>query len=178
MNPIASPFRYRWFARGDLNGFFALSMDNLALLAGMSGILVGVFHLPADIVFRQMVPGTAFGVLIGHLLYSWLAFRLARREGRQDVCAMPLGIDTPSMFALSFGVVGPAYLLNHDAHQAWVVGMAVLFIMGVAKIIAAFFGDALRRALPRTALLGALSAAAIALIMFFSFTKIFKISFD
>ncbi len=172
MNPIASPFRYRWFARGDLNGFFALSMDNLALLAGMSGILVGVFHLPADIVFRQMVPGTAFGVLIGDLLYSWLAFRLARREGRQDVCAMPLGIDTPSMFALSFGVVGPAYLLNHDAHQAWVVGMAVLFIMGVAKIIAAFFGDALRRALPRTALLGALSAAAIALIMFFSFTKI------
>lgn len=165
-------FRYRWFARGDINGFFALSIDNLALLAGMSGILIGIFHLPADIVLKQMVPGTAFGVLVGDLLYTWLAFRLARRERRQDVCAMPLGIDTPSMFALTFGVVGPAYLLSHDAHQAWVVGMAVLFLMGAAKIVAAFFGEAIRRALPSSALLGALSAAAIALIMFFSFTKI------
>ena len=174
MSTVPSPanFRYRWFARGDVNGFFALSMDNLALLAGMSGILIGIFQMPADIVLKQMVPGTAFGVLVGDLLYTWLAFRLARRECRQDVCAMPLGIDTPSMFALTFGVVGPAYLVNHDAHQAWVVGMAVLFIMGSAKIIAAFFGDVIRRALPRTALLGALSAAAIALIMFFSFTKI------
>jgi AGZA family xanthine/uracil permease-like MFS transporter len=168
----SSPFRYRWFARGDINGFFALSIDNLALLAGMSGILIGVFHMPADIVLRQMVPGTGFGVLVGDLLYTWLAFRLARRESRQDVCAMPLGIDTPSMFALSFGVVGPAYLVNHDGHQAWVVGMAVLFIMGAAKIVAAFFGDAIRRALPRTALLGALSATAIALIMFFPVTKV------
>lgn len=170
--PGPARFHYRWFARGDFNGFFALSIDNLALLAGMSGILIGVFGLPSDIVLKQMVPGTAFGVLVGDALYTWLAFRLARREGRHDVCAMPLGIDTPSMFALTFGVVGPAYLASHDAHQAWVVGMAVMFIMGIAKIAAAFFGDAIRRTLPSTALLGALSAAAIALIMFFSFTKI------
>ncbi len=169
----ASPFRYRWFAAGDINGFFALSVDNLALLAGMSGILIGVFHLPADIVLKHMVPGTAFGVLVGDLLYTWLAFRLAQRERRHDVCAMPLGIDTPSMFALSFGVVGPAYLAAHDAYQAWAVGMAVLLIMGIAKLAAAFFGEAIRRALPRTALLGTLSAIAIALIMFFPFTKIF-----
>lgn len=172
MDSTAAKFRYRWFARGDVNGFFALGIDNLALLAGMSGILIGIFQMPVDVVLKQMVPGTAFGVLVGDLLYTWLAFRLAQREGRHDVCAMPLGIDTPSMFALTFGVVGPVFLLGHDAHQAWVVGMAVLFIMGAAKIVAAFFGDAIRRALPRTALLGALSAAAIALIMFFSFTKI------
>lgn len=166
------PFRYRWYTRGDINGFFALSIDNLALLAGMSGILIGIFHMPPEVVLRQMVPGTAFGVLVGDLLYTWLAFRLARSQSRQNVCAMPFGIDTPSMFALSFGVVGPAFLVHHDAHEAWVVGMAVLFIMGAAKIAAAFFGDAIRRALPRTALLGALSATAIALIMFFSFVKI------
>lgn len=166
------PFRYRWFARGDINGFFALAIDNVALVVGMSGILIGVFHLPAAIVLGRMVPGTAAGVLLGDLLYTWLAFRLARREQRQDVCAMPLGIDTPSMFALSFGVVGPAYLAGNDAGQAWAVGMAVLVIMGVAKLAAAFCGEALRRALPRAALLGALGALAIALIMFFPFTKL------
>jgi AGZA family xanthine/uracil permease-like MFS transporter len=168
----AAPFRYRWFARGDINGFFALAIDNMAQLVAMAGILVGVFHLPAEIVLGRMVPGTAAGVLLGDLLYTWLAFRLARRERRQDVCAMPLGIDTPSLFALTFGVVGPAYLVSHDGHQAWAIGMAVMVIMGVGKIAAAFFGETLRRALPRAALLGALGAVAIALIMFFPLTKL------
>lgn len=162
-----SPYRYRWFARGDINGFFALAIDNIALVVGMSGILIGVFHLPPAIVLGRMVPGTAAGVLLGDLLYTWLAFRLAQRERRQDVCAMPLGIDTPSMFALSFGVVGPAYVSSGNADQAWAVGMAVLVIMGAAKLAAAFCGEAIRRALPRAALLGALGAVAIALIMFF-----------
>lgn len=168
----SSKFRYHWAGHGDINGFFALTIDNMALLVGMAGILIGVFHLPAAIVLGGMVPGTAAGVLLGDLLYTWLAFRLARREGRQDVCAMPLGIDTPSMFALTFGVVGPAFAASGDAHQAWVTGMAVVVLMGAAKLGAAFFGDALRRALPRTALLAALAGVAIALIMFFPFTRI------
>ena len=165
-------FSYRWYSRGDINGFFALAIDNIALLVGMSGILIGVFHLPPDIVMGHMVPGTAVGVLLGDLLYTWLAFRLARREQRQDVCAMPLGIDTPSMFALSFGVVGPAYVASGNAERAWAVSMAVLVIMGAAKLAAAFFGDALRRVIPPAALLGALGAVAIALIMFFPFGKL------
>lgn len=168
----ATSFRYRWHARGDINAFFALTVDNLALLVGMAGILMGVFHLPADMVLGRMVPGTAFGVLVGDLLYTWMAFRLARKEGRQDVTAMPLGIDAPSMFALSFGVVGPAFLATGNAEKAWQVGMAVLLVMGAGKLVAAFFGEAIRRALPRSALLGALSAVGIALIMFFPFTKI------
>jgi len=165
-------FRYRWAARGDINGFFALSIDNLALLVSMSGILIGVFGMPADIVLGRMVPGTAIGVLIGDAIYTWLAFRLARREGRSDVCAMPLGIDTPSMFALSFGVVGPAFIITKDGMKAWQIGMAVLFLMGIAKIVASFFGEAIRRLLPKTALLGAISAVGVALIMFFPFGKI------
>ena len=165
-------FHYRWAARGDINGFFALSIDNLALLVSMSGILIGVFKMPADIVLGRMVPGTAFGVLVGDGIYTWLAFRLASKEQRHDVTAMPLGIDTPSMFALAFGVVGPAFVITQDGMKAWAVGMAVLAIMGVAKLVAAFFGDAIRRILPRTALLGAISAVGVALIMFFPFGKI------
>lgn len=168
----STPFRYRWYAPGDINGFFALAIDNLALLVGMAGILIGVFHIPAEIVLGRMVPGAAAGVLAGDLLYSWLAFRLARREGRQDVCAMPLGIDTPSMFALSFGVVGPAYLAGGDAERAWAVGMAVLVVIGAGKLVAAFFGEAIRRSLPGTALLAALGGVAIALIMFFPFSRL------
>jgi adenine/guanine/hypoxanthine permease len=171
LHPTAR-FRYRWLVAGDLNGFFALAADNLALLAGMGAILVGVFHLPSTLVFGRMVPGTALGVLIGDLAYSALAFRLARRERRDDVCAMPLGIDTPSMFGLCFGVIGPAWLLTSDADRTLAIGSAVLAIMGVVKIAGAFFGDWVRRSLPRSALLGALSAVAIVLICFFPMTKI------
>jgi adenine/guanine/hypoxanthine permease len=167
-------FRYHWFGRGDVNAFFALSVDNLALLAGMTAILMGVFHLPAEIVLGKMVPGTATGVLVGDLIYFWLAVRLATREKRQDVCAMPFGIDTPSMFALSLGVVGPAFLIGHDGESAWQVGMAVLVVMGVAKMIAAFFGESIRRFVPRAALLAVLSAIAVVLIMFTSVLKLIE----
>ena len=165
-------FRYRWAAPGDINAFFALAFDNLALLAVMSGILIGGFKMPAAVVLQQMVPGTAVGVLVGDAIYAWLAVRLAGREQRQDVCAMPLGIDTPSLFALSLGVIGPAYLQSHDAMAAWAIGVAVLFIMGLVKVVAAFFGDTLRRALPGAALIAVLSAVAVALIMFIPFTKL------
>jgi len=170
--PESAGFRYRWLTAGDVNGFFALAVDNLALLAGMSAILTGVFHLPASLVFGRMVPGTAVGVLLGDLAYTAMALRLARRERRQDVCAMPFGVDTPSMFGLCFGVIGPAWLATGDADRTLAIGSAVLAIMGVVKIVAAFFGDWVRRSLPRSALLAALSAVAIALICFFPMAKI------
>ena len=171
-SPEAARFRYRWLVPGDLNGFFALAIDNLALLAGMSAILTGVFHLPAQLVFGRMIPGTALGVLAGDLAYTAMAFRLARRERRDDVCAMPLGIDTPSMFGLCFGVIGPAWMATGNADRTLAIASAVLLIMGWLKVLGAFFGDWIRRSLPRSALLGALSAVAIALICFFPFAKI------
>jgi AGZA family xanthine/uracil permease-like MFS transporter len=167
-----APFRYRWASAGDINGFFALTIDNLALLAGMGAILIGVFHLPAALVMGRMLPGSALGVMVGDLAYCALALRLARRERRQDVCAMPLGVDTPSMFGLCFGVIGPAWLLTSDADRTLAISSAVVAVMGIVKVAAAFFGDLVRRSLPRSAMLGALSAVAIALITFFSMEKI------
>ncbi len=87
--------RYRWFVVGDINGFFGLMFDNLTVLSFLAGILVFAFDFPADIVYTRMFPGTAFGVLFGDLVYTWMAFRLARRTGRSTVTAMPLGLDTP-----------------------------------------------------------------------------------
>ena len=57
----------------------------------------------------RMIPGTAVGVLVGDLIYTFMAFRLARKTGRTDVTAMPLGLDTPSTFGTVFLIIGPAY---------------------------------------------------------------------
>ncbi|MBJ6751835.1 SulP family inorganic anion transporter [Geomonas anaerohicana] len=161
------------FAAGDVNAFFGLMLDNMSGLVIMAGILTGVFGMPRDLVLSRMLPGSAVGVLLGDLLYSWLAWRLARRTGRSDVTAMPLGLDTPSTFGMAFGVIGPCFLATKDAHLTWQVGMATIVLMGVFKVAASFFGPALRRSIPRAGLLGSIAAVALLLIAYLPFLKLF-----
>src|SRR3546814_4797559 len=88
--------KLRWFVPGDLNGFFGLVVDNLSILGFIAAALVGIFAMPADVVFQRMFPGTALGVLVGNLIYTVMARRLAAKTGRDDVTAMPLGLDAPT----------------------------------------------------------------------------------
>jgi AGZA family xanthine/uracil permease-like MFS transporter len=93
----------------DVNGFLGLVVDNLSVLALLADVLIGGYGVPASIVFGRMFPGTALGVLVGDLIYTWLALRLSRRTGRSDVTAMPFGLDTPSSIGMALLVLGPAY---------------------------------------------------------------------
>jgi AGZA family xanthine/uracil permease-like MFS transporter len=121
-----------------------------------------------------MVPGTALGVLVGDLAYTWMALRLMKRTGRADVTAMPFGIDTPTMFAMVFGVLGPVMVVTRDPVLAWKVGMAVTVAIGVIKTILSFAGDWTRRVVPRAALLGSIAGVAILLIAYLPALKIFR----
>jgi len=162
--------RYRWAAPGDLNAFFGLMLDNVMNLVILAGILVFVFGFPDDVVYGRMFPGTALGVLFGDLVYTWMAFRLAARTGRDDVTAMPLGLDAPSGIGMGFTVLGPAYLAAktrmpaHDAAVlAWQVGMACMILIGLFKVGMSFVGARIQRAIPAAGLLGSLAGIGIAL---------------
>ena len=165
------PARPRWFVAGDLNGFFGLLVDNLTILGFIAMALVGLFQFPAEVVYTRMFPGTAFGVLVGNLLYTLMARRLAARSGRSDVTAMPLGIDAPTSIGMSLLVLGPAFvafkaqgLAPADAAIAtWQLGMASLVVMGLLKLVLSFFGEAVTRALPRASLLGSIAGIALVL---------------
>src|SRR5581483_11225035 len=98
---------------------------------------------------------------------------LMRRTGREDVTAMPFGIDTPSLFGMVFGVLGPAMLLTHDPVLAWKIGMGITVAMGVIKLGLAFAGDWVRRVVPRAALLGSIAGVAVLLIAFLPALRIF-----
>ncbi|MCK4683609.1 MAG: permease, partial [Pirellulales bacterium] len=121
---------YRWATSGDLNAFFGLSLDNLAGLVLMVSLLGAAFGFPVDFALGHLVPGTAIGVVIGDIIFTWMAFRLARRTGRSDVTAMPLGLDTPSTFGKVFFVLGPAFRSSLEggldiqaaAQHAWHIG--------------------------------------------------------
>src|SRR5438094_5264329 len=164
----------RWVAAGDVNGFLGLALDNVTNLVILSSLLIGVFGFPADLVLGRIVPGTALGVLAGDLVYTWLALRLMRRTGRTDVTAMPFGIDTPTVFAMAFGVLGPVMIATKDPVLAWKVGMGITVAIGVVKTVLAFAGDWTRRVVPRAALLGSIAGVAILLIAYLPMLKIFQ----
>jgi len=148
-------------------------LDNMTQLVILSSILIGVFGFPKELVLYKIIPGSAMGVLVGNLIYTAMAIRLARRTGRSDVTAMPLGIDTPSLFAFTFGIVGPAYVATKDAQLAWQISMAAIIISGMVKVAGAFLGRQIRSAVPRAGLLGPIAAIAILLISFFPSLKLF-----
>jgi AGZA family xanthine/uracil permease-like MFS transporter len=162
----------RWYASGDVNAFFGLAVDNLTNLVVLAGLLVGVFGFPADLVLYRIVPGTALGVLVGDLWYTWLALRLARQTERSDVTAMPFGIDTPSLFGITFGVLGPTMLATGDPILAWKVGMGITVAMGLAKLALSFSGEWVRRVVPRAGLLGSIAGVSVLLIAFLPTLKV------
>ncbi|GAA5071162.1 hypothetical protein [Lysobacter panacisoli] len=169
----ATPQR-RWFVAGDINGFFGLVVDNLSILGFISAALIGIFQFPAEVVFTRMFPGTALGVLVGNLIYTWMARRLAQRTGSDDVTAMPLGLDAPTSIGMALLVLGPSFVAFKQqgmdeqaaATATWQLGMASLMVMGTLKLVLSFFGDAITRAVPRAALLGSIGGAALALLGF------------
>ncbi|WP_243042421.1 hypothetical protein [Dyella sedimenti] len=173
----------RWFSPGDLNGFLGLVVDNLSIMAFLAAALIGIFGFPADIVFLHMFPGTALGVLLGNLAYTAMARRLARRQERQDVTAMPLGLDAPTSIGLALLVLGPAFLQFRqsglDPHAAgiatWQLGMASLVIMGVLKFVLSFFGGMVQRHVPRAGLLGSIAGIALVLMGFLPLVEILKV---
>jgi len=168
-----NPFNYQWVKPGDLNAFFGLMLDNVSDLVILTSVLIGIFHFPSELVLYRMVPGSAIGVLFGDIVYTWMAFRLARKQRRHDVTAMPLGLDTPSSFGLAFGVLGPAFALTKDPVISWKIAMAVIVVMGVIKIIGAWCGQWVRSVVPRAGLLGSIAGVALLLIAFIPTLKIF-----
>src|SRR5260370_28201922 len=175
--------RYRWAQWGDINAFFGLMLDNVAVLVILFSTISATgaeqrpdnFRFSPQFVLTRMIPGTALGVLLGDLIYTWMAFRLGRRSGRWDVTAMLLGLDTPSIFGVAFFVRLRALKEGRTARglgrevamsYAWRVGVVVLLLIGAFKVLFAPMGNAVRRWVPQAGLLGSLAAIALALIAF------------
>jgi AGZA family xanthine/uracil permease-like MFS transporter len=175
--------KHAWFAAGDLNGFLGLVVDNLSIMAFLAGALIGIFGVPADVVYGRMFPGTAIGVLLGNLAYTVMARRLARRSGRDDVTAMPLGLDAPTSIGMALLVLGPAFVSYRQSGMAehaagiatWQLGMASLVVMGVLKFVLSFFGALVQRHVPRAGLLGSIAGIALVLMGFLPLVEILKV---
>jgi AGZA family xanthine/uracil permease-like MFS transporter len=150
-----------WFTSGDVDGFFGLffsGFPDLLLIVG----LAPVCGFPVEFVTRQVLPGVAVSILVGNLFYAWQARRLAARTGRDDVTAIPFGVNTPTIFAYVFLIMGPVYARTHSGTLAWQAGVFASLISGAVQTAGAFCTDWLRRYTPRAALLCPLAGLALA----------------
>lgn len=154
----------QWWVPGDWNGFFGLFTNVILNVIVLTGLCLAVVQMPDDIVFGRILPALGIALPIGNLYYAWLAYKLAQKEGRSDVTAMPYGPSVPHMFIVVFVVMLPVYLKTSDAILAWQAGLAWAFIIGVIVLAGIFVGPWIRAHTPRAAMLGTLAGISIAFI--------------
>src|SRR5438128_3931572 len=165
INATARPApRVALWVPGDWNAFFGLFTNVLLNVLVLTGLVLGVIQLPGDIVFGRILPALGIALPLGNLWYAYLAYRMARQEGRSDVAAMPYGPSVPHMFIVVFGVMLPIYLQTRDAIAAWQAGLAWCFIIGLIILVGAFVGPTIRKYTPRAAMLGTLAGISITFI--------------
>src|SRR2546427_8211558 len=99
----------KWFVRGDIDGFFGLFVDNLLQLLLILTFCPLVCGFPLEFVVGTILPGAAISIAAGNLFYAWQAHQLGLREKRDDVTALPFGINTVSLVAFIFLIMGPVY---------------------------------------------------------------------
>jgi AGZA family xanthine/uracil permease-like MFS transporter len=131
--------------------------------------------LPQQLVAGRILPAVAFSILFGNLFYALQAHRLGRLAGRNDVTAIPFGINTPTIFAYISLIMLPVYERTHDANLAWQMGIFASLVSGIVQSISAFCIDWLRRTTPLAALLCPLAGLAMAFLCLGFIFGIFEI---
>jgi AGZA family xanthine/uracil permease-like MFS transporter len=157
----------RWFVRRDLDGFFGLFIDNLVqllLIISLCGALCGMTGTDARFITHVILPGAAVSILVGNVFYASQALRIARRENRDDVTALPYGINTPSLLVYVFFVMAPVYSQTGSARAAWQMGLLACFGSGLIEFLGSFVAEYVRKSTPRAALLSTLAGIAIGFI--------------
>ena len=74
---------------------------------GLTGLLRFVLKMPDELVFKRILPATGLMMCMSTMYYAWLAYKLAKKTGRTDVCALPSGISVPHMFIVTLVIMLP-----------------------------------------------------------------------
>ena len=152
-----------WWVPGDWNGFFGLFSNVLLNLIVLSTLMKFVIGVDDAILFGRIIPAVGISLIIGNVYYAYMARRLALREGRTDVTALPYGPSVPHYFLVVFVIMLPVSL-TAGPEAAWKVGVAWAFIEGLIEIGGAFFAKQIQRFTPRGAMLGTLAGISISFI--------------
>ena len=155
--------------KGDWDGFFALGLDNLLMMILMTSLCLGFLGFSTELFFLKILPATAISLIIGNLLFARMALKLAKKEKRNDVCAIPFGVSLLTLYVFVFQVMYPVQqmalgdgLTKAKADEiAWLAGIAACFASGLIEFFGAWVANYLRKITPRAALLAALAGIGV-----------------
>ncbi len=149
---------------GDWNALFGFGTNILVNLLVLTGLLQFVLKMPPELVFGRILPALGLMMFLSTGYYAWLAYQLAKKTGRDDVCALPSGISVPHMFVVTFVIMLPIANATGDPVQGWEAGLVWVFFQSFILMIGGFVAPWIRHITPRAALLGTLAGVSIAFI--------------
>src|ERR1700722_14724007 len=157
-------FSPKLWVPGDWNAFFGFGTNILVNLLTLTGLLRFVLQMPADLVFKRILPAAGMMMCMSTAYYASLAYRLAKKTGRNDVCALPSGISVPHMFIVTLVIMLPVKLATGDPIKGWQAGLTWVFIQSFVLMAGGFLAPIVRKITPKAALLGALAGVSITFI--------------
>ncbi|MCD4827328.1 MAG: hypothetical protein K8Q99_06080 [Acholeplasmataceae bacterium] len=169
--------KIKYFEKSDWNGFFGLFTNNLTNVLVMASLLSAVVGLPGNIVYGRILPAVGLSILMSSVYYTFMAIKLAKKEKRNDVTALPAGTSVPHMFLIVFLIIGPVYWATGDAYLAWAAGLVWSLLEGVIELLGSFVGTKIRKVVPRAAMLGSLAGVSITYIALNPAFSIFAIPY-
>ncbi len=152
------------WAPGDWNAFFGFGTNILVNMLTLTALLRFVLKMPDSLVFGRILPALGLMMCLSTMYYAWLAYRLAQKTGRNDVCALPSGVSVPHMFIVTFVIMLPILLKTNDPIKAWEAGLTWVFIQSFILMLGGFIAPWIQRITPRAALLGTLAGVSVAFI--------------
>jgi len=165
MTSIASEMkRPALWTAGDWNAFFGFGTNILVNMLVLTGLLRFVLKMPDSLVFGRILPALGLMMCLSTMYYAFLAYRLALKSGRSDVCALPSGVSVPHMFIVTFVIMLPITLRTNDPIKGWEAGLVWVFFQSFILMIGGFIAPYIRKITPRAALLGTLAGVSITFI--------------
>jgi adenine/guanine/hypoxanthine permease len=149
---------------GDWNAFFGFGTNILVNMLVLTGLLRFVLKMPDSLVFGRILPALGLMMCLSTFYYAFLAYRLAKKTGRNDVCALPSGVSVPHMFIVTFVIMLPVTLKTGDPMKGWSAGLVWVFFQSFILMIGGFVAPLIRRITPRAALLGTLAGVSVTFI--------------
>jgi AGZA family xanthine/uracil permease-like MFS transporter len=149
-----SDFKPALWTPGDWNAFFGFGTNILVNMLVLTGLLRFVLKMPDNIVFGRILPAMGLMMCLSTMYYAWLAYKLAQKTGRSDVCALPSGISVPHMFIVTFVIMLPISITTGDPIKGWEAGLVWVFFQSFILMIGGFIAPWIRKVTPRAALLG------------------------
>ena len=149
---------------GDWNAFFGFGTNILVNMLVLTGLLRFVLKMPDSVVFGRILPALGLMMCLSTFYYAFLAYRLAKRTGRTDVCALPSGVSVPHMFIVTFVIMLPIAIKTGDPLKGWSAGLVWVFFQSFILMIGGFIAPIVRKITPRAALLGTLAGVSVTFI--------------